>query len=88
MVNKCKIMKIGDKVKIIQRKPGNDTGIYEYNKPNGDVGKIGYIRDVRYSSNRPYQINSTPTGVDDVYFGLFDEDDIELITDKPNYEIF
>lgn len=79
--------KQGDKVKIIQRKPGNDTGFGDYNKPNGDVGKIGYIVLIR-SNRRPYQINTDLNQLGGNYLGLFEEDDLELIIDKPDYEIY
>lgn len=77
--------KKGDKVKIIQRKPGNRTGLADYKLPNGDVGKIGYVVSITLSSET-YDINSE---IDDsgTYYGWFDDDDLELVSEKPNFII-
>lgn len=77
--------KIGDKVRIIQRKRGNITGARPgYNKPNGNVGEIGIIREIDENPNL-YEV-----GYDfhKGYLGWFDEDDLELYNGEPNYEIY
>jgi len=67
--------KKGDKVKIIQRKPGNVTGSENCGKPNGDVGSIGSITEInRYSS---YCVEDGRK-----YYGWFDKDDLELVTNE------
>jgi hypothetical protein len=68
-------LKIGDKVKIIQRKPGNTTGSQKFDKINGDVGSIGSITEINsYSS---YCVEDGTK-----YYGYFDKDDLELLTDE------
>jgi len=86
MVNKYKIMKVGDKVKIIQRKRGNNSGVSpKCFEKDGFVGEIGYVETIRGNYIRIYKDNEDGSST---YMGLFDTDDYELITDKPNYEIF
>jgi hypothetical protein len=71
----------GDKVRIIQRKKGNPTGLMPgWDEPNGNVGEIGYV--IKCSSNGRYMIHSRPgASQDDLrdYYGYFDEDDLELV---------
>lgn len=78
--------KVGDKVKIIQRKPGNTTGSVYCNQPNGDVGTICYI--CEYSPEKLILMeNKNNTGK---YYGMycmtedgyFQDDDLELIEDE------
>jgi len=86
MVNKCKIMKIGDKVKIIQRKSNNNSGVSpKCFERDGFVGEIGYVETIHSTYIRIFKTNEYGSST---YMGLFDTDDYELITDKPNYEIF
>ena len=68
--------KIGDKVKIIQRKTGNTTGNQKFDKTNGDVDSIGFITE---TNNNGYRY-CVEDGIK--YYGLFDKDDLELVTDK------
>jgi len=68
--------KIGNKVKIIQRKPGNTTGAENCGKPNGDVGSIGFITSI-HDTDFTYCIEN-----DRKYYGFFDKDDLELLIDK------
>jgi hypothetical protein len=67
--------KIGDKVKIIQRKTSNRTGNCPgWDIANGNVGEIGVI--TYYSEPvRPYYVSQIGS---DGYIGSFDEEDLEL----------
>ena len=70
--------KIGDKVKIIQRKKNNTTGTQPgFNKPNGNVGQIGYV--TRIEGN--YCIYTTKD-LSGSYIGWFDKDDLELASEE------
>ena len=70
--------KIGDKVKIIQRKKYNLSGVQPgWDQPNGNVGEIGYVTNIRGI----YCIKRT---MDSGYLGWFDEDDLELVLEE-NY---
>lgn len=70
--------KIGDIVKIIQRKSNNTTGSFpDCTKANGNVGEIAKITDIH--GDRPYCLDSLDGNS---YFGWFDEDDIELYQGK------
>lgn len=77
--------KHGDKVKIIQRKPENTTGSVDYNKPNGDVGKVCYLR----TYNNKFQLTGNKNGTG-YYYGMYDnsndacfqDDDLELVSDE------
>lgn len=76
--------KIGDKVKIIARKANNPTGTEDYNKPNGDVNKIGIIVEIHLGTlSGIYQIGNTEKPP---YLGLFDADDLELVKPKHREE--
>ena len=78
--------KIGDKVKIIQRKPDNKTGGVNWDLPNGDVGVICYV-----CENSPTKFilkeNKDGTGT---YYGMycpnekyyFNDDDLELVSEE------
>jgi hypothetical protein len=67
--------KVGDKVRIIQRKTTNRTGDCPgWDIANGNVGDIGII--TYYSEPvRPYFVSRIGS---DRYIGSFDEDDLEL----------
>lgn len=67
--------KVGDKVRIIQRKTTNRTGDCPgWDIANGNVGDIGII--TYYSEPvRPYFVSRIGS---DGYIGSFDEDDLEL----------
>ena len=67
-------MKVGDKVRIIKRNPDNTTGAQDWNKPDGDVGKVGYIQEATSSSYTVYE--------KDKYYGIFGADELELIEPK------
>ena len=67
-------MKVGDKVRIIKRNPNNETGAQDWNKPDGDVGKVGYIQEATSSSYTVYE--------KDKYYGIFGADELELIEPK------
>lgn len=69
--------KVGDKVRIAKRLPGNKTGAMDYNKPNGDVGKIGIIERVSDKIIGKFEVYSDD---DNRYLGYFDE--IELTPAK------
>lgn len=70
--------KIGDKVKIIQRKKNNTSGTEKgWNEPNGNVGEIGYVKDITSNS-----YNICRTKDEKGYFGWFDEDDLELVSEE------
>jgi hypothetical protein len=83
-------MKIGDKVRIIRRKQGNQTGVCNgYDKPNGNVGEIGII--VGITKNRLYRVDKLNDYIDYKYLGYFDNEEIELldgIIKEPYYEIY
>ena len=68
--------KIGDKVKIIQRKANNITGLEDYLKTNGDVGKIGIVTSYRYNKYRVEKENGRS------YLGLFEEDDLQIMNNN------
>ena len=77
--------KIGDQVRIIQRKKDNKTGVKEgWNKPNGNVGDVGFIGGDYSEGMGWFKLK----GFDDVYLGIFDIDDVELISQEINYEIY
>ena len=68
---------VGDKVKIIQRKKNNTSGTEPgFNKPNGNVGEIGYVRKI--SGNYCIYRTKDKEG----YFGWFDKDDLELVSEE------
>lgn len=67
---------VGDKIKIIQRKKNNTSGTEKgWNEPNGNVGEIGYVKDITSNS-----YNICRTKDEKGYFGWFDEDDLELVS--------
>lgn len=69
---------VGDNVKIIQRKKNNKTGTEPgWDEPNGNVGKVAYIE--RISKDNSYRLKKTR---DSGYFGWFDEDDLELVSEE------
>lgn len=69
---------VGDKVKIIQRKKNNTSGTEKgWNEPNGNVGEIGYVKDI---SSNSYNICRTKD--EKGYFGWFDKDDLELVSEE------
>lgn len=69
---------VGDKVKIIQRKKSNNSGTEPgWNKPNGNVGEIGYVTTITKDN---YRICRTEDNKG--YFGWFDEDDLELVSEE------
>lgn len=70
--------KNGDEVTIINRKAGNTTGCMNYAEPNGDVGSIGIVTG---NSEDNYRIENPDNKKR--YFGIFDEDDLELV---PKYK--
>jgi len=81
-------MKIGDRVLVVKRIPGNHTGGVDYGKPDGDVGREGIIRKRDYLNNFiVYSIDS------DRYLGIFKKD-VEIILSNqqtnmvPQYEIY
>lgn len=79
-------MKAGDKVRILRRDPSNRTGTDgDWRKPNGDVGKIGYIFEVNDNPDYKVQVNLRKNGG---YLGYFPLRDLELVTDNPTYEIY
>jgi hypothetical protein len=66
-VSKKPKFKIGDRVRITHRLKGNVTGLADYNKPDGDVGKIGIV----YSSGEydvTFQVREESTRT---YLGWF-----------------
>lgn len=70
--------KVGDKVKIIKRKKNNRSGTQPgWEKPNGNVGEIGYIEQI--NKDNSYRVQKTMTSG---YFGWFDEDDLELVSEE------
>lgn len=72
-----KKFKVGDKVKIIQRKKNNTSGTEPgFSKPNGNVGEIGYVRKI--SGNYCIYRTKDKEG----YFGWFDDDDLELVSEE------
>jgi hypothetical protein len=74
--------KVGDTVKIIKRKEDNRTGTEDYNKPNGDVGKIGYVKEIHGSDNSKKIVSQCGNR----YYGWFDSDDIELYQETTTVE--
>lgn len=78
--------KHGDKVKIIQRKPTNRTGLENFNKPNGDVGTICYI----YNNTLRENLNGSGKYYG-VYYNIgidcFTDDDLELVTEESKFEV-
>lgn len=74
--------KIGDCVKIIQRKKYNKTGLVDFNKENGDVGVVAYINRKSYNlEDRTFNYEVWDKG-GQLYYGWFDEDDIEPYSEK------
>ena len=72
----------GDQVRIIQRKPYNETGTsYGWNEPDGNVGDIGIIETSLIGG---FIINNSKGD----YLGIFDKDDIEFVSQEPQYEIY
>ena len=88
--------KEGDKVRIINREPSNITGNTQwYSDINNSIGIECYI--CSNINNESYQLRSNKDGTGE-YYGLllsykyeticFNECDLELVTDKPQYEIY
>lgn len=71
-----------DKVKIINRLVNNQTGLVDYKKKNGDVGKTGYIKEVD-SSYPPTSYCVYSDDGSDSYLGWFKDEEIKLIKTKP-----
>lgn len=81
-------MKIGDKVKIIHRKPDNRTGGFDYNLPNGDGGKEGTISGKEGDSFVVLDNKFLGEG-NRGYLGWFEGGiEIILINQENNYEIY
>lgn len=80
---------VGDTVRIINRLSGNYTGSVDFDKPGGDVGKIGRVME-RISSKGRYKIYGYDEFGNDRYLGYFTPGiEIELVNSKePNYEIY
>ena len=86
--------KVGDKVRIINREPSNTTGSSPWYKDNNNsIGIECYICSDNMNS---YQLRSNKDGTGE-YYGLlsfkyssttFNEGDLELVTDKPQYEVY
>ena len=75
--------KNGDEVIIIKRKINNHTGLLDYNKPNGDVGRICKLS----IKDGKYRLNTYINGKEN-YVGYFDVDDFELVNKEIKYEIY
>jgi len=68
--------KVGDVVVIDHRDAGNRYGIDgDWNKPNGDAGKVGTITRVNLSGDRPYRVGSPQYP----YLGLFSASELRLV---------
>ena len=85
--------KEGDKVRIINREPLNTTGSPSWYRGNSSIGIECYIC---LNNMNSYQLRSNKDGTGE-YYGLlsseysskaFNERDIELVTDKPQYEVY
>jgi len=72
-----KELKINDKVKIINREPWNNTGVADFNKPFGDVGKIGFVEAFDNAFSHSYRICLLEKP--NTYLGYFRREDLELI---------
>ena len=72
-----KKLKINDKVKIINREPWNSTGVVDFNKPFGDVGKIGFVEAFDNAFSHSYRICLLEKP--NTYLGYFRREDLELI---------
>ena len=68
-------MNVGDKVRIIKRNPGNDTGEQDFYKPNGDVGKVGIISELTDEGGFVVEDSN------ENYLGIFSEEEVELAQD-------
>jgi len=68
--------KVGDVVVIDHRDAGNSYGMDgDWNKPNGDAGKVGTITRVNLSGDRPYRVGSPQYP----YLGLFSASELRLV---------
>lgn len=65
--------KVGDRVKIVKRKPDNKFGGCDWDKPNGDVGRTGVITEIGIT-NKPYEVYDG-----DDYLGWFNDEEITLM---------
>lgn len=87
--------KKGDKVRIINREPSNTTGSPQwYSDINNSIGIECYV--CLNGKHESYQLRSNKDGTGE-YYGLlyheyssftFNEEDLELITEQPIYEVY
>lgn len=83
-------MKIGDKVKIINRKSDNTTGFKNLEGKYEDVGEVGNITGIFGPNRDKYQVyspnrNKPCSG----YLGIFEEGDEIILWDGDTiYEIY
>ena len=82
VINKPKSFIKGDKVRIVKRKEGNTTGLQDWGKPNGDVGKEGYVVD--FESEDRFRVNTVlgGDGFNKTYLGIFDSEELELVKEE------
>ena len=80
--------KLGDKVRIIRRKPINTTGLSTgWDEPNGNVGEIGYITGDGSSYRVCKHVDHSDICDYREYFGFFDEDDLELVEEEKQPDV-
>lgn len=74
--------KVGDRVKIVKRLPGNASGsTLECYEPNGFVGRMGYVNYDHYSDSSA-QVWSEKEGKG-VYLGIFKPEELAFVSDQP-----
>ena len=66
-------LKIGDTVKIIKRLPDNKTGLENWNRDNGDVGRTGTITMIHQRTKHFKVINKGK------YYGFFSKEELEKV---------
>lgn len=80
LVERNSSYKVGDRVRIVKRKDGNTTGVYQDTKKN--VGSVGVVAEI-WSG----RVNVWGTKDKDApYYGIFEEDDVELVEEN-NYDL-
>jgi hypothetical protein len=77
--------KVGDKVRILRRQPGNHTGFAKgWDKLHGHDGAVGYVGIVHEDGT--YPIHKDASHLDDAirfdYYGYFPGEDLELVAQK------
>lgn len=74
--------KVGDRVVIARRNPGNTTGVQKgWNRPNGNAGGLGYVTSVDHKDTEMrYELHIKEDGTD--YLGWFSDGELRAASGK------